>query len=317
MTRQFTATQAKRERVPMLVGLVGPSGSGKTFSMLRLLTGMQRATGGKIFVIDTEARRALHYADEFDFQHVDMKPPFSSLDYVAAIKYCVAQGATHIGIDSLSHEHEGEGGLLEYHEAEMQRMAGDNYQKRERVKLGAWIKPKQERQKLINVVLQLGINGVFCFRAKEKIKPVSGGQPLSLGWQPIAGGAFVYEMLVNCLLYPGANGVPNWAPDERGERVMLKKPERLASVFKDGEALSEATGEALAKWAAGDDAKGEERAPEETSGNLDLAIRDMQAAETLVELDVARKHWGRETWSDDDKATIRATVEAKRAAIEQ
>ncbi len=93
MTRQFSSKPAKRERVPMLAGLVGPSGSGKTYSMLRLLSGMQRVTGGDIYVIDTEARRTLHYADQFSFNHVEMKPPFSSLDYRDAIEWCVKQGA--------------------------------------------------------------------------------------------------------------------------------------------------------------------------------------------------------------------------------
>ena len=36
----------------------------------------QRVCGGDIFVIDTEARRALHYADAFKFRHVPFGAPF-------------------------------------------------------------------------------------------------------------------------------------------------------------------------------------------------------------------------------------------------
>jgi pantothenate kinase-related protein Tda10 len=36
--RSFQANDAKRERVPLLLGLIGPSGGGKTYSALRLAT---------------------------------------------------------------------------------------------------------------------------------------------------------------------------------------------------------------------------------------------------------------------------------------
>ena len=84
MSRTFTSTVAVRSSVPLLVGLAGPSGSGKTFSALRLATGMQRVTTKPIYVIDTEARRALHYADQFSFQHVQFDAPFSSLAFKAS-----------------------------------------------------------------------------------------------------------------------------------------------------------------------------------------------------------------------------------------
>ena len=65
--RTFTDKEAKRMHVPLLIGLVGSSGSGKTFSALRIATGIQKVTGGDIYYIDTESRRALHYADAFKF----------------------------------------------------------------------------------------------------------------------------------------------------------------------------------------------------------------------------------------------------------
>ena len=96
---------------PILIGLVGPSGSGKTYSALRLATGIQSVVGGDIFVIDTEARRSLHYADKFNFRFLQFDPPFGPLDYLAAIRHCVSKGAKTIVVDSMSHEHEGKGGV--------------------------------------------------------------------------------------------------------------------------------------------------------------------------------------------------------------
>jgi len=299
----------------MLVGLVGPSGSGKTKSALRLAEGMQKVTGGKIFVIDTEARRALHYADEHEFQHVEMTEPFSPEDYIQVIEYCVGQGATILIVDSMSHEHEGPGGVLEMHDTELDRMAGQDQGKRARMSIGAWAKPKAQRRKLINTVLRLGVNAIFCFRAKEKLKVKPGANPIHLGWQPIAGDEFIYEMTINCLLYPGAEGVPNWAPDEAAERVMLKKPGHLAHVFKDGEPLSEETGEGLARWAQGDSElrPGLDRDDEA----LTLAIGDIQKAETLIDLDVIRESWWKKRmWTDGEIAQLRAVVTARRQEIE-
>ncbi len=311
MTRTFEDKPATRERVPMLVGLVGPSGSGKTYSALRLATGMQRATGGEIFFVDTESRRALHYADDFKFRHIAMGAPFSSMDYTEAIQHCVKKGAGVLIIDSMSHEHEGPGGYLETHESELQRLAGDDYGKRKRMTFSAWIKPSAERRKLISEVLRMGVNAVFCFRAKEKLKLVRGQDPVNLGWQPIAGSEFIYEMTVSCLLYPGAEGVPNWSPAEVGEKIMIKKPEKLAGVFKDGQPISEDTGEALAKWAAGD--------VEEATPNPDLAkaIIEFKDCVTDAELIAAGKEWGAHEWTDSEKLKLRDAMLSVRASLTQ
>lgn len=251
-TRTFDDRPAVRERVPLLLGLVGPSGSGKTFSALRLASGMQRVGGGEIFVIDTEARRALHYADKFKFRHVAFGAPFSSLDYLAAIEHCVSKGAGVVVVDSMSHEHEGPGGLLERHEREVQRMSRGDERKAERVKMLAWQKPKADRRRLINTILQLPCNFIFCFRAKEKLLIKSGKEPAPQGWMAIAGDEFVYEMSVNALLLPGACGVPTWRTEDTGSRQQIKRPGWAHGMFDDNAPLDERTGEALARWASGD-----------------------------------------------------------------
>ncbi|MBN8803508.1 MAG: AAA family ATPase, partial [Sphingopyxis terrae] len=170
--RTFEVRPARRERVPLLIGLTGPSGGGKTYSALRLATGIQQVSGGEIYFIDTESRRALHYADRFKFQHIPFDAPFGSLDYLVALQQCVKAGAGVVIVDSMSHEHEGPGGLMDLHDQAVQRMAGDDYAKRERVKMLAWSEPKAKRRQLINGILQLNCNFIFCFRAKNSSKPM-------------------------------------------------------------------------------------------------------------------------------------------------
>lgn len=250
--RTFEYNEATREKVPLLVGLFGPSGGGKTYSALRLATGIQRVNGGEIAVVDTEARRSLHYADKFKFRHVPFAPPFGPLDYLAAIEHCVAKGASVVVVDSMSHEHEGPGGVLEMHQAEVERMSGGDARKAERVKIGAWAKPKAERQRLINTMLQLPCSFILCFRAKEKLKVEVGKQPVGMGFMPIGDPTFVFEMMLSCLLLPGAGGVPTWQPNEIGEKMMIKLPLQFRPLLATSKPLDESIGEEMARWAAGE-----------------------------------------------------------------
>jgi ABC-type dipeptide/oligopeptide/nickel transport system ATPase subunit len=254
-SRTFTDKLATRESVPVMLGLVGPSGSGKTYSALRLATGIQRVTGGDIWVVDTEARRAKHYADLFKFRWVEFLAPFASLDYLAAIEHCVKGGAKTIVVDSMSHEHEGPGGVLEEHDVEVERLMKQWHCSSDVAQIPAWGVPKKKRRQLLNAVLQMPVNFVFCFRAKEKIKmPKKGDQNRevkSLGWMPIAGEEFVYEMTLNCLLMPASGGVPAWHPEEMGEKAIIKLPEQFKSIFSTSQPLSEDIGQKLAEWAAG------------------------------------------------------------------
>jgi hypothetical protein len=259
--RTFTASLAVREHVPLLLGLMGPSGGGKTYSALRLATGIQSVVGGDIYGIDTEANRMKHYADLFKFKHVPFSAPFGSLDYLAALQFCVSQGAKVIIVDSMSHEHEGPGGLIDLQDQEMHRLAGDDYGtfRAERFNMLAWQKPKAARRRLINGLLQLNANFIFCFRAKETSKPKKVAQDngrtkieiVPMGFMPIAGDEFVFEMTMNALLLPHADGVPSWQSDNVGERMMMKLPEQFRRLMEKPRPLDEKMGADLATWARG------------------------------------------------------------------
>ena len=100
-------------------------------------------------------------------------------------------------------------------------------------------------------------NFIFCFRAKESSRPGkdSTGKNIieNFGFMPIAGTEFVFEMTINCLLLPHANGVPSWQSDHKGESMMMKLPEQFKELFpKPGIQLDEDIGQQLAIWAKGD-----------------------------------------------------------------
>ncbi|MDI3563526.1 hypothetical protein [Bradyrhizobium sp. Arg816] len=252
--RSFEDAPAVRSQVPLMIGIMSPSGGGKTYSALRLATGMQQVLGGDIYGIDTENGRMLHYADTFKFRHVPFAPPFGSLDYLAALKYCAAKGSRITIVDSMSHEHIGEGGYLETAEAVIDRIAGNDYKKREAVKMLGWAKAGPLRQKMIEGIKQLDGVFIFCFRAKEKTKPVKKDgktEVIDMGFMPIAGEEWVYEMAVNCMLEPRSEGVPTWRSDHVGERMMMKCPAQFKHIFAPQQPLSEDIGRALAEWSRG------------------------------------------------------------------
>lgn len=258
--REFTLRAGVREQVPLLVGISGPSGSGKTYSALEMATGMQQVVDGPIIFIDTENRRALHYADVFKFEHLDMGAPFGSLDYLAALRFAADQKPAAIIVDSMSHEHEGTGGMIDYHARELQRMAGDDFRKQQAMTMLAWQKPKQARRALLNGLVRLNCNVIMCFRAGEKSKPGKDDKGktaiIEQGFTPIAGPEFVYEMTLSALLYPGARGVPTWESDKPGEHGATKMPGWAADMFAPGRALSREHGRVLAEWAKGGAAPG-------------------------------------------------------------
>jgi len=305
MTRNFTHRRATRDKTPLLVGLVGSSSSGKTKSALRLARGFQRVTNGKIFVVDTEAGRSLQYADEFEFEHVPFGAPFGPLDYLDVIKYCIDNGATTIVGDSMSHEHEGPGGILEMHGVEHARLGGSKG-----TQMLAWNKPKSEHRRMLNTILQFNCNFIFCFRAKEKLKLERGKDPVSLGFMPIGDPSWTYEMTMQCLLMPGSKGVPTWKSEKAGEAEIIKLPGFFENTFATAPQLSEDIGETLAKWAAG-----AAPAAKMTAAQM---IAEYTACSEPSELrrleEICRVSWS--SVASADKPKVKAAIEQAKKRIE-
>jgi len=155
----FEFKPAEREAAPVFVGIEGKSGSGKTYSALLLARGIV-GPKGKIGVIDTEGKRSLMYADDEaigGFLHMDFVAPYSSDRFRQAIHAARAAGVDAIVIDSASHEHEAEGGMLDF--ADQLEASGSN-------KRAKWIKPKMQHNRFIRSALSCGAHLIFCIRVK-------------------------------------------------------------------------------------------------------------------------------------------------------
>ena len=232
---------AKREHTPLVIGLAGPTKSGKTFSAHRLARGL--AGDGTVAFINAEGAKGHQYDDKFPSITVDIEVPFRPERYTEHLQAALALDPAVVIIDSGSHMHDGPGGILDYHEDELDRLAGADYKKRERATWTAWVKPKAAENQFIYAMLAADCHIILCLRAKEKIKIVKGKEPVDLGWQPIVGERVAFETIFTLLLPPHSKGVPDLSISE------MREP--FDSLIPAGEQLSEETGRKLAAWAAG------------------------------------------------------------------
>lgn len=269
--RKFSpGVQSLRGEEPLLIGLIGPPGGGKTVSALRLATGMRKVRPGPVVLIDTEGGRSAKYSPEkgkpadpgnliFDFLRVDMVQPFRPHDFLAAIRAQLPLNPAAIIIDTMSSEHEDEGGFLSWHDqiatakrGEPGYVGGNEW--------AAWALPKAARKILLSGLMQIKTPLLFTFRAREKTRTEPGknggrDQIVNIGWMPVAPLEIVHSLDLTCILPPRADGVPVWSSEKVGEDFIVKLPHFLAPLIQKG-ALSEATGEALARWAKGDASQG-------------------------------------------------------------
>lgn len=242
---------AVRTNSRILMGLSGPTGSGKTYSALRVATGL--ADGGTIAYIDTERGRALDYADTFQFKYAELDEPFTPQRYIDALDMAESLNPSVVIVDSASHEHAGIGGVLDMHEAELQRMAGDDYKKREAMKFAAWVAPKEADKKYVSRLTRMRCHLIVCLRAEDKIDLVKNPETGKLevkpkrtlsghvGWIPVSGKTLPYELTLSLVVTPDAPGKPH----------PIKLPEPLKPFVPLDQPLSEATGKSLAEWARG------------------------------------------------------------------
>ncbi|RPI55891.1 MAG: hypothetical protein EHM49_01365 [Deltaproteobacteria bacterium] len=244
----FSFRKAVREELGLLIGLIGPSGGGKTYTAMRIAAGIV-GKENRFAVIDTEAGRAKHYAEIFNFDHGDLKPPFRPNTYAEAIRVADEAGYKAIIVDSFSHEWAGEGGILDWQEEELTRMAGNDYQKREACKMASWVKPKMGHKQMVQRLLQVRATLILCFRADDKVAMEKNEQGklvvVSKGWQPICSKEMPYELTVSFLLTPDRPGVPQ----------PIKLQLQHGELFPPDQQITEESGRLISKWAAGGKAK--------------------------------------------------------------
>lgn len=254
----FQVKKAKREKIYVKVALMAPSGGGKTYGSLRLATGMaqeiEKETGkkAKILLANTEQKRGYYYANEFDYDIVDIDAPHEPEKYVDLIDFAVQEGYDILIIDSSSHEWEGKGGCLE-----LQQKAGGTYQ--------SWSKVTPRHNKFINAIADSPIHLIATMRGKDQYEMTKDDKTGKATVQKLGVGAkqrdgFEYEFTCTFLI------------DQKTNTAEVQKDNTHIFESQGATLLTEGHGARLIQWAnegEGYTPVDRNNTPEQPSSNLD------------------------------------------------
>lgn len=215
--------KAKREQIWTKIMLAGPSGSGKTYSALRLATGIARKCGSRVAAIDTEKGRIRYYAQEFDFDDMQLDD-YRPEAYVELIWAAVEAGYKVLLIDSSSHE-------WTYCYETVNKMPGNSFTN--------WGKMTPRHDKFMEAILQSPIHIICTVRGKDEyvIEEKNGKQTpkkVGLGYKQRDDVEYEYTITFN-----------------------IRQDDHIATAMKDNthlfetryEMLTEKDGEAIYDWA--------------------------------------------------------------------
>lgn len=218
--------KATRKQVKLRLGLSAVSGGGKTYSALLLAHGMTN-NWSKIAVIDTENGSASLYSDLGEFLTIDLQAPYTPERYIEAIKMCENAGVEVIIIDSITHEWDGKGGIIDISNS----MQGNSFTN--------WGKLTPRHQAFIDSILTSKCHVITCVRRKQEyeMSKDSNGKGVvnKLGLKEITREGFEYEVSVNFTLE--LNHMATASKDRT--KLFMGKPEFI---------ITEATGKALLDW---------------------------------------------------------------------
>jgi hypothetical protein len=157
--------KAMRKKAKLRLALTGPSGSGKTYSALTIAKGM----GGSVAFIDTEKGSASLYSNEFDFDVLELDPPFTPERFVAAIEAAENAGYDIVIIDSMSHEWNGVGGCLE----ELDVVAKAKFKSNSHA---AWSEITPRHRKFLDSILRTKMHVIATMRSKTETAQMEGSR---------------------------------------------------------------------------------------------------------------------------------------------
>lgn len=230
----FQIKKAKREKIYVKVALMAPSGGGKTYGALRLATGMaeeiKNETGkeAKILLANTEQKRGYYYANEFDYDIVDIDAPYEPEKFVELIDFAKDKGYDILILDSTSPEWDGAGGCLE-----LQQKAGGTYQ--------AWAKITPRHDRFIHAIADSPMHVIATMRGKDQYemnkdeKGKTTVQKLGVGAKQRDG--FEYEFTCTFLI------------DQKTSTAEPQKDNTHLFQKRGAVLLTEQDGKALIKWA--------------------------------------------------------------------
>lgn len=223
----LTLRKAERKQAKLRISLSGVPGSGKTYSALLLARGMASAWN-KVALIDTENRRGDLYSDLGDYNILTLENPFSPERYIEAIEACENAGIEVIVIDSMSHEWDGKGGLLESNElTAATRFKGNTW--------AAWSISKPRHQKFIERIIQSPCHIIGTMRSKIETAQDDKGKVRKIGMKDIQKDDTAYEMTIVFNIERSGH----YAIAEKDNTHLFDTRDPFVITVADGEAIKE------------------------------------------------------------------------------
>lgn len=208
------------------MGLSAVSGGGKTYSALLLAYGITN-DWSKIAVIDTENGSASLYSHLGEFLTIDFKAPYSPERYIECIKSCESAGIEVCIIDSITHEWDGKGGIIEISNS----MSGNSFTN--------WAKITPRHDAFINAILQSPMHMITSVRRKQDYEMSKGSDGKvkveKAGLKEITREGFEYELTLNFNL--ALNHHATASKDRTG--LFMDKPEFI---------ITSDTGRLIKEW---------------------------------------------------------------------
>lgn len=260
--------KAIRENIWAKVLTIAPSGGGKSYGALRLARGLADAlakdTGSeeRIAYIGTEGSRDKYYADEFDYDLLQLKPSFTPESYIDAIDEALDEGYKVIVIDSITHEWTGKGGLLEIHS----KMSGNSYTN--------WSKLTPRHEKFMDKILDSEAFIIATVRGKDKyvLEEQNGKQvprKVGVGYAQRDDLEFLFTVALTI---------------EQDTHLFTSVKDNTHFFENRNDVLTEKDGEMIYKWATGGDINSKraelEKAKEEAKAKI--AMNEKEEAEKIA-----------------------------------
>lgn len=309
MTIRYMLPEEIERPLPVSIGLSGPSGCGKTYSALRLARGLARTLHGdkaRIAFVDTENRRGLHYRAAFPeiiSTYVDFSPEddgrmvgYPPERWVDLLDMVEGGEIGALVIDSFSHAWEGINGVLDLQAQELDRLAGGDERKAERVGQLAWAAIKPRYRRLINRIIRADVPIILCSRAKPVMQKFAGGKTVNaratktrredVPWDVAADADLIFEMAVMTILDPAHPGIPKY---------QIKVADQLKPIFRDDRPITEEHGVQMARWSVSQKEAQEAK-----------AVMDEGRARARQGREAMRAYW--QTLGAPQQATLRAIL---------
>jgi hypothetical protein len=274
--------KATKKRAKLRLGVAGPSGSGKTTGALLIATGI----GGRIAVLDTERGSASLYSDQFEFDTLELNPPYEPERFIEVIRAAEAAGYDTLILDSITHEWSGSGGVCDINERVAQaKYRGNTW--------SAWSETTPRHRAFLDAMLQSNMHIIATMRSKTETVQGEDKKVRKVGMKTEQRDGTDYEMTLMFEI-------------EHEKHLAVATKDRT-KLFKDPHIISEDTGKRLLAWL---NAGVEQVLTDEETADY---LRGIKGAESLPFLREAFEVAYKAAQRIGDNARMQAFTEAKDA----